>query len=317
MAWTWSARLRIAGRSTGLTKPTGQNPPHPGPANGSGVRREKFDRKMRMLPPARRRLSCRGMEAHMMQAIEAMTKAAETSTRRPRHGLGGRPGARRALRRTLRLRGAHRPASSAGPAALRGGRTGAHVAFFDGPAEARAAGFRACRRCTPEATRTPVARAIERVRAHIDAHLDDRLTLDELAARGRAEPQPTCRRPSRPRSASRRATTCGCGAPSASRPKCGGPQRDRRALRGGLRIGQPALLGRERATRHDARRLQARWGGRDRPLHDGGVEARPPAGRRRPSAGSAPSSSATPTRRSKRRCARTTRAPSSSATIAA
>jgi AraC family transcriptional regulator of adaptative response/methylated-DNA-[protein]-cysteine methyltransferase len=54
------------------------------------------------------------------------------------------------------------------------------VAFYDGPASARAAGFRACRRCTPESV--PAAtRAIERVRAHIDLHLDERLTLAELA----------------------------------------------------------------------------------------------------------------------------------------
>jgi AraC family transcriptional regulator of adaptative response/methylated-DNA-[protein]-cysteine methyltransferase len=55
-----------------------------------------------------------------------------------------------------------------------------HVAFYDGPASARAAGFRACRRCTPE-TMSAAARAIERVRAHIDARLDERLTLAERA----------------------------------------------------------------------------------------------------------------------------------------
>jgi len=55
-----------------------------------------------------------------------------------------------------------------------------HVAFYDGPALARAAGFRACRRCAPESV-TAAARAIGRVRAHIDAHLDERLTLAELS----------------------------------------------------------------------------------------------------------------------------------------
>ena len=55
-----------------------------------------------------------------------------------------------------------------------------HVAFYDGPALARAAGFRACRRCAPESA-TAAARAIGRVRAHIDAHLDERLTLAELS----------------------------------------------------------------------------------------------------------------------------------------
>ena len=55
-----------------------------------------------------------------------------------------------------------------------------HVTFYDGPALARAAGFRACRRCAPESV-TAAARAIGRVRAHIDAHLDERLTLAELS----------------------------------------------------------------------------------------------------------------------------------------
>lgn len=56
-----------------------------------------------------------------------------------------------------------------------------HVAFFALPAEARAAGFRACRRCRPEKAQTPVVEAIARVRAHIDEHPDSRLTLDALA----------------------------------------------------------------------------------------------------------------------------------------
>jgi len=55
-----------------------------------------------------------------------------------------------------------------------------HVAFYDGPALARAAGFRACRRCAPESA-TAAALAIGRVRAHIDAHLDERLTLGQLS----------------------------------------------------------------------------------------------------------------------------------------
>ena len=55
------------------------------------------------------------------------------------------------------------------------------VAFFPGPAAARAAGFRACRRCQPEAALAPVGAVVERVRAYIDAHLDERLTLPALA----------------------------------------------------------------------------------------------------------------------------------------
>jgi AraC family transcriptional regulator of adaptative response/methylated-DNA-[protein]-cysteine methyltransferase len=55
------------------------------------------------------------------------------------------------------------------------------VTFFDGPAAARAAGFRACLRCAPESPAPPAAAGLERVRAHIEAHLDERLTLDDLA----------------------------------------------------------------------------------------------------------------------------------------
>lgn len=57
-----------------------------------------------------------------------------------------------------------------------------HVRFFARPAEARAAGFRPCRRCAPEDDLAPGLAAVERVRVHIDAHLDGRLTLGELAA---------------------------------------------------------------------------------------------------------------------------------------
>jgi AraC family transcriptional regulator of adaptative response/methylated-DNA-[protein]-cysteine methyltransferase len=55
-----------------------------------------------------------------------------------------------------------------------------HVAFFDGPAAARAAGFRPCLRCAPESSAGPGA-AVERTRGYIDAHLDERLTLEALA----------------------------------------------------------------------------------------------------------------------------------------
>jgi AraC family transcriptional regulator, regulatory protein of adaptative response / methylated-DNA-[protein]-cysteine methyltransferase len=56
-----------------------------------------------------------------------------------------------------------------------------HVLFFADAARARAAGFRACRRCAPESALAPTAAAMERVRAYIDAHVDDRLTLRDLA----------------------------------------------------------------------------------------------------------------------------------------
>ena len=56
-----------------------------------------------------------------------------------------------------------------------------HVTQFSRPDEARTAGFRPCRRCRPETEPAPASATIDRVRAHIDAHLDDRLTLDQLA----------------------------------------------------------------------------------------------------------------------------------------
>ena len=61
------------------------------------------------------------------------------------------------------------------------------VQFFDAPAGARAAGYRACRRCAPEGSPAG-AQAIERVRRHIDAHLDERLTLADLAGVARLSP---------------------------------------------------------------------------------------------------------------------------------
>jgi len=53
-----------------------------------------------------------------------------------------------------------------------------NVRFFLTSAEARAAGFRPCLRCRPE-TR-PAADLIPRLRAHLEAHLDRTVPLDEL-----------------------------------------------------------------------------------------------------------------------------------------
>lgn len=59
-----------------------------------------------------------------------------------------------------------------------------HVRFFDGAAAARAAGFRACLRCTPDADAPPRARtadAVVRARALLDARPGDAPPLAELA----------------------------------------------------------------------------------------------------------------------------------------
>lgn len=61
----------------------------------------------------------------------------------------------------------------------------ANARFFDTPADAERAGFRACRRCHPESLSRADA-AYERVRricAYIDAHLDEPLPLTALARR--------------------------------------------------------------------------------------------------------------------------------------
>jgi AraC family transcriptional regulator of adaptative response/methylated-DNA-[protein]-cysteine methyltransferase len=58
-----------------------------------------------------------------------------------------------------------------------------NVAFFSDPASARAAGFRPCKRCRPdEAAGSSAAPWLAGVRAALDAS-DERLTLDQLAAR--------------------------------------------------------------------------------------------------------------------------------------
>jgi AraC family transcriptional regulator, regulatory protein of adaptative response / methylated-DNA-[protein]-cysteine methyltransferase len=51
-----------------------------------------------------------------------------------------------------------------------------NVSFFATADEAERAGFRACRRCRPRD-----ATLVERARGYLDEHLDERVTLDELA----------------------------------------------------------------------------------------------------------------------------------------
>jgi AraC family transcriptional regulator, regulatory protein of adaptative response / methylated-DNA-[protein]-cysteine methyltransferase len=57
-----------------------------------------------------------------------------------------------------------------------------NVEFFETCDAAEASGqFRACKRCDPRASAGPAAALVEAVRAYIDDHLDDRLTLSKLA----------------------------------------------------------------------------------------------------------------------------------------
>ena len=55
-----------------------------------------------------------------------------------------------------------------------------NVEFFDSPAEAQRAGYRACRRCTP-LERNPQARKIEAACRYIDENLDVTLTLTAIS----------------------------------------------------------------------------------------------------------------------------------------
>ena len=57
------------------------------------------------------------------------------------------------------------------------------VVFFPGPDEAEKAGFRACRRCKPrEAGSNRGTELVDRVSKYIEAHLDQKLTLGNVAA---------------------------------------------------------------------------------------------------------------------------------------
>lgn len=56
-----------------------------------------------------------------------------------------------------------------------------NVTFYDSPTEAEAAGFRACKRCSPN-TQAYEASVVEQLCRYIEAHLDERVTLDDLGA---------------------------------------------------------------------------------------------------------------------------------------
>lgn len=63
------------------------------------------------------------------------------------------------------------------------------VRFFDTPAAAAAAGFRACKRCRPTgAMATSVDRTIARVASHLEQHADETISLAQLGALARLSP---------------------------------------------------------------------------------------------------------------------------------
>jgi AraC family transcriptional regulator of adaptative response/methylated-DNA-[protein]-cysteine methyltransferase len=57
----------------------------------------------------------------------------------------------------------------------------AQVSFYPTPADAEAAGFRACRRCTPGRDETDARRRVRQAREYLERHPDDTATLDRLA----------------------------------------------------------------------------------------------------------------------------------------
>ena len=61
-----------------------------------------------------------------------------------------------------------------------------NVRFFDSAQAARAAGFRACMRCKPEAA--AAAKPLEKIRAYIEAHLDRPVRLAELGRVAKLSP---------------------------------------------------------------------------------------------------------------------------------
>ena len=59
-----------------------------------------------------------------------------------------------------------------------------NMRFFPDPAAAQRAGFRACRRCRTRSAAPAQDELIARAAAWIDAHIEDRATLPQLAALG-------------------------------------------------------------------------------------------------------------------------------------
>ena len=56
-----------------------------------------------------------------------------------------------------------------------------NVRFFADPTAAERAGFRACRRCRPNAVATAQEELVARAKAWLDAHVEERATLPRLA----------------------------------------------------------------------------------------------------------------------------------------
>ena len=58
--------------------------------------------------------------------------------------------------------------------------TRSRVSFFDSPAEAERAGYRACRRCEPQQDQRRAITQVQHARDYIDQHPDETVTLEQL-----------------------------------------------------------------------------------------------------------------------------------------
>jgi AraC family transcriptional regulator of adaptative response/methylated-DNA-[protein]-cysteine methyltransferase len=56
-----------------------------------------------------------------------------------------------------------------------------NVSFYESPAQAEDAGFRACFRCDPKSPLPPEGSLVNDIKAYIHEHLNERVTLDALA----------------------------------------------------------------------------------------------------------------------------------------
>ncbi|HEY9016697.1 MAG TPA: Ada metal-binding domain-containing protein, partial [Gemmatimonadales bacterium] len=62
------------------------------------------------------------------------------------------------------------------------------VRFFDTPVAAELAGYRACRRCEPQASTPAARRQVESARRYLDQHPDETVTLERLGQVARMSP---------------------------------------------------------------------------------------------------------------------------------
>ena len=201
-----------------------------------------------------------------------------------RHGAGeargavaGGGGARRALRRRVRLRGRSTGIYCRPSCPSRRPRR-PHVTFFALPEAAERAGFRSCLRCRPRTVRVRDAQAerIQKVCRFVAEHLEEPLTLQRLGREAGLAPhhlQRTFKRvmgiePARVR---------GMPAHGVFRSRGRKSRRDRRHLRSRIRIDAAASTSARRAAGHDARRLPK--GGQGPPCATrSSTAAGPPAG---------------------------------------